>query len=162
MRHATTGFTLVEMMVAISVMAILTTIAIPSYQSTITSTRMRSEIGALLADLNFARSEAVKRGLSINICPPTSTGTACNPGITDWSSGWVVLNTSQPLRISAGVTHGDKLIATTGTAPTFTPAGYSFFSGTFTLHDSNDDITQRRCINFSVGFLVTQAGALCP
>lgn len=162
MQHTTKGFTLVEMMVTISVMAILTAIAIPSYQYTINSTRMRSEISTLLADLNFARSEAVKRGLTINICPPTSAGTACNPGVTDWSSGWVVLNASQPLRISTGVTHGDKLTASTSAAPAFTSAGYTFFTGSFTLHDSNDDITQRRCINFSVGSLVTNTGASCP
>ena len=169
MRRMATGFTLIEMLVTISIMAILLTIAAPSFNTVIAGTRMSAEINDLQASLNFARSEAVKRGLKIDVCPPTTpNGTTCattNP--LDWSSGWVVLvdGTTTQLRISPGVTHGDTLTSTSAAAfpyPEFTPAGYTFFTNTISLHDSNSTSGLYRCIVFNAGSWATQQGATCP
>ena len=171
MRRIPAGFTLTEMLVTIIIMAILLAIAAPSYISTISSTRMSGEINTLQEDLNFARSEAVKRGLKIDVCPPTTpNGTTCattNP--LDWSSGWVVLlnGTTTRLRISPGVTHGDTLISTSVAAipyPQFTQAGYIFFTGasaTIKLHGTNSTPSQYRCIVFNAGSWATQQGVSC-
>lgn len=160
-----TGFTLMELLITISIMAILTAIAIPSFQSLMTQMRMDSEIHSLITDLSFGRSEAIKQGVVINVCP--STGQTCNSGTPlNWSSGWIVLNTTmaQPLRFTAGITHGDTMTSNmvSGASPTFSPVGYTQFSGFITLHDSNDDQSLRRCIQFNPGSWTLLTGASCP
>jgi type IV fimbrial biogenesis protein FimT len=155
------GFTIIELMVVITIVVILTSIGIPSYNATITSNRMSGEINSVLGALNLARSEANKRGQTVSVCP--NSGTACIAA-TDWSSGWQVLlaGSSTQLLISPGVSHGDILISTLSTNPAFTPMGYTFFSGTISLHDQNSTQRLYRCIVFGAGTWVTKQGASCP
>ncbi len=170
------GFTLIELMVTIAVLVILLTIAVPSFQYIINSMRMNSEINVLQGNMNFARSEALKRGQNVYVCPSANSSAPVPVCITasplDWSSGWVVYvgapipsAATQTLRISSGVTHGDTL--TGGTAPgpvVFSPIGYGLFTGTVSLHDSNDDQNLRRCITFATGTTSIKTGAppTCP
>jgi type IV fimbrial biogenesis protein FimT len=163
------GFTLVEMMVTIAIVAILIAISVPSYHSFIINTRMNAEINSLESALSMARSEAIKRGQTISVCPassPTATTSTCDMG-TDWSSGWVILvpNVAPPLQISSGVTHGDALKSTstnTPSYPQFNAAGYTFFQDSITLHDSSNTGSSYHCINFSAGSWKVQKGASCP
>ena len=88
------GFTLVELLVTLSIVAILTAIGIPSYISFITSSNIAAESTALMGDLQFARSQAIKQGQVVSICTAYTNGTpgayAC-AGTTDWKIyGWVV------------------------------------------------------------------------
>lgn len=156
------GFTLIELLVTMSIMAILLAIAVPSYQSVTTGMRMSSEINALSADISFARSEAIKQGLNVNVCSSSNAST-CNSGSNiSWATGWIVSNsvTVKLLHISSGVSHGDTL---NGASPIiFTPAGYTQYTGTLTLHDSNDDQNQRRCLVFATGTWTLLTGATCP
>jgi type IV fimbrial biogenesis protein FimT len=156
------GFTLIELMVTISIMAILLAIAVPSYQSITTDMRMSNEINALLGDINFARSEAVKRGQNISVCPPGLC--AAGNANVNWAGGWTVynLNPAVPvqLHISSGVGGGDTL---NGDAPvTVMPSGYVSATSTITLHTSQDDLSQRRCILFATGAMSIVKGATCP
>ena len=66
--HSTqSGFTLVELLITITIATILMSIGIPSYKYVTTSNRVSGEINALLADMQFARYEAVKEGLTTKI-----------------------------------------------------------------------------------------------
>ena len=161
MRHRSAGFTLIELLVVIAIAVILTMVAVPSFNATITSTRMAGEINTLLSTLNFARSEASKRGQQVSVCPVS--GTACAAS-TSWTTGWQVLqpDTSTQLNISAGVNHGDTLTSTLTTYPVFTPMGYTFYAGTLSLHDPKNTPSLYRCIVFSAGSWTTQQGAVCP
>lgn len=82
------GFTLIELMVTVSVAAILATIAAPSFTSFIQNTSQSSAFSQLQGDLNRARSEAIKRNVRMLVCNST-TGTSCSTA-TDWGSGWIV------------------------------------------------------------------------
>jgi type IV fimbrial biogenesis protein FimT len=77
------GFTLVELLVTIFVAAILTAIAVPSFQHTIRSNRADTLANQLIATLSMARSEAVKLGQSVTVMAVS--------GSTDWGTGgWCV------------------------------------------------------------------------
>lgn len=83
------GATLLEFMAALAVSAILLTIGIPSFAALIHSTRLTSATNALVSSLHLARSEAIKRGSRVAICP-SATGSACTNG--GWHQGWVVFH----------------------------------------------------------------------
>lgn len=82
------GFTLIELLVTLSVAAILLTIAVPNFQTFVLNNRIANQANMMLVALNYARSEAVKRGGTVTVCP-SSNGTSCSGG-TSWSSGWIV------------------------------------------------------------------------
>ena len=57
------GITLIELVVTIAVLAVAVAIAVPSYNTLITTNRIASEVNELVASLQYARREAVRRGL---------------------------------------------------------------------------------------------------
>lgn len=86
------GFTLVELLVSIAILAVLTGIGVPSYQYIANSSRISSEINALLGDMQYARAEAIKEGQTVTVCSST-TGASCNTsGVTAWQGGWIVFS----------------------------------------------------------------------
>lgn len=77
------GFTLVELMVTVAVLAILSTIAYPSFQSTIRSNRVATGGNEALALVALARSEGVRNKHGGGVCG-SSTGSSCDDA---WSKG---------------------------------------------------------------------------
>ena len=85
------GFTLIELMVTVSVLSILVVVGIPQMTQFAASNRLSSEINQIVGALNLARSESVKRGRVVTICgttTPNNNGAICNS--TDWEDGWIV------------------------------------------------------------------------
>lgn len=74
------GFTLIELMITVAIVGILLVVAIPSFSQTIRNNRLTTNINELVASLNFARSEAVKRNYAVSV---RKTGTY-------WESGWII------------------------------------------------------------------------
>lgn len=86
------GVTLIELMVTISILAILLAIAAPSFQQMLTSSRVTSLTNELVAALNFARSEAVKRGKTVTVCKsanPEAATPTCS-ALASWQTGWLI------------------------------------------------------------------------
>ena len=83
------GFTLIELMVTLAVLAIVLGLAVPSFSSMLQDNRASSMGAELQGALQVARSEAVKRRQSVIICRSNAAGTACEHG-EDWSGGWLV------------------------------------------------------------------------
>lgn len=80
------GFTLIELMVTIAVLAVVMAIAIPSMRGLINSNRLTTQANELVATLQYARSEAVRGNGRVTVCP-TADGTTC--GGSDW--GFVIV-----------------------------------------------------------------------
>ena len=74
------GFTLLELMIAISVAGVLMALAVPSFKDMIRNTRLTTYTNELVTALNLARSEAIKRGQQVVV---SKTG-------ANWENGWQV------------------------------------------------------------------------
>lgn len=97
------GFTLIELMVVIAIVAVLTTLAAPSFKKMIQSTTISGAVNSFLTDMRYARSEAIRRGGGVVMCRSNSPE-AANPtcgtgdgtdfngdGVGDgWVSGWII------------------------------------------------------------------------
>jgi type IV fimbrial biogenesis protein FimT len=88
MKKAATGFTLMDLLVTLTVLGILVAVGIPSFSSVIRNNRIAAHTNELVAALTYARSEAMKRGDVVAVCP-SEDGETCADS-NDWSTGWFV------------------------------------------------------------------------
>lgn len=91
MNRIQSGFSLIELMVAISIMVILMMIAVPSFQEFIHGQRVKTTSFDVFAALTYARSEAMKRNGDVTITPVSS----------NWANGWNIAAASATLRTQA-------------------------------------------------------------
>jgi type IV fimbrial biogenesis protein FimT len=84
------GVTLIELTMTMAIVAVLMAVAIPSFQYVTNANRMASEVNALLGDMQFARGEAIKQGLTVIVCTSSSDQKSCSGTSANWQSGWIV------------------------------------------------------------------------
>lgn len=88
-RDRENGFTAIELMVVVAIVAILAALAMPSFRNVVDRYRVRQATEEMTATLYLARAEAIKRGGQITIRKAAPAGcTTLNAG--DWSCGWTV------------------------------------------------------------------------
>lgn len=179
-RKSLAGFTLVELLVTIVIASILTALAIPSFQSTISNSRLTASANELIGAFSYAKSEAVKRGVAVTVL--RKGGTA-----NDWGAGWDVFVDADNDSVLAGnakscldgqdcllrtydaVSAGYTLVTNGGgyaTSAVFLPSGLSSTNSgsTFTLCDSSgDDSLSRQIIINAIGRARVSVGTgTCP
>ncbi|UFP99426.1 GspH/FimT family pseudopilin [Pseudomonas fitomaticsae] len=69
MDHRTKGFTLIELLVAVAVFVILITMAVPAFTRSVQGSKADTEVGDLQRALNYARLEAINRGVTTRLRP---------------------------------------------------------------------------------------------
>ena len=171
------GFTLIELVIVMLIVAILAAIAIPSLKYVTASNRIATEVNGLLGDMQFARSQAVKTGLPVTVCASTGSvtlaGTTCS-GSSNWQLGWIVFVDTNAngtrdagdtlLRGQTPFTGNDSLLASPATfkSITFNRVGYGSTGVTtqnvvLQLHDSTNTAAWTRCLEITpVGNLTTE------
>jgi len=160
------GFTLIEIMVVVVLLAICATATTPVF----VAWRMRDEVNAradaLLVTLAYARNEAIRRKVRVTVCRIDTarnclaSSTACPSGAADWSCGWgvmaVVAGALKPLRVQPAL---DEIgVVSPLTAITFTPpAGQAigvlrnFEVAPRTDSTATSGAAWRRCIRIAAG-----------
>jgi len=91
--NAVKGFTLMEMMMTLSIAAILMSIAVPSYNTFAKNSRITAQTNKIIASVALARGEAAKRGTRVALCRSAQVGNAdpdCGGTAQNWSTGWLV------------------------------------------------------------------------
>jgi type IV fimbrial biogenesis protein FimT len=110
------GFTLVEALVTLTIMVVLVGVGASSFAWFNQTTRIRAAAFDLVADLDFARSEAVKRNADV-VVAPIAVG-----AVTSWSNGWTVAVGGTTLR-RRGALGGQVAFETEPGALTYNGAG---------------------------------------
>jgi len=173
------GFSLVELLVTIAIAAILTGLGAPSFQKMMNANRIQTAASALQGDLMFARTEAVKRGTWVSVCP-SANQTTCS-GANTWHTGWIVFydkagngvydaNIDTILKVRAATPGGNTIVASpapTQNAVIFNREGFTTNLGgstvALTLHTSDNIANATRCVlvNFGGGMSTVSKGSTC-
>ncbi len=170
------GVTMFELVIVMLIIAILAGIGIPTYQYVTTSSRMSAELNALLGDLQYARSEAVRQGQPVTVCiadQTTQPYSCAATGAQNWDHGWLVFSDvggtknydsgagDQVLRVQSAFSSGDTFTdADDVNAVMFNRDGFANLGVaqlTLTLKDKNDDAQYTRCLYLSQSGMMSTA-----
>lgn len=141
------GFTLVELMVTITVLGILLAIAVPSFTDAVLGSKLSSYANNLLASTYLARGEAIKRNSVVNLCA-SSNGTSCTG---NWEQGWIILAGSTVIHRQQALSSGLKMTASGGASSIdFQPTGVGVTQTTLTVCRATPSVgSQERVISIS-------------
>jgi type IV fimbrial biogenesis protein FimT len=174
LKNRNSGFTMFELIVVITIVGILAAVGTPTFKYVTASNRIASEVNALLGDMQFARSLAVKEGQSVTVCTSTDGLTCAGATVNTWQNGWIVFvdpNINQTvdagesiLRVQRAFTGSDTF--TGGGTPVFSSAtfnrmGYAPTGQTavinISLHDSTGNVQWIRCLAVNpIGSVLTE------
>lgn len=147
------GFTLLELMVTVAVLAILVTVGVPSFQTLIQNNRVTTQTNELVTALNAGRTEAVKRGRNVQV--------AVAPATNGWSAivsvaggGEVIRRVERP---DSGVTLATAITVTVA----FTATGAPDSAVTFALQPKGCTGQQRRQVTLGVSGQITTSRQAC-
>ena len=157
MRAHSRGFTVIEAMVVVAIIAIMAGFALPAMNQLIRTQKVRSIAYDLFADLTYARSEAIARGHNVGI--------GSKGGGTDWGTdGWFIrdLTTGDPLRDQGPRAKGVSFTADSNSLM-FLPTGRIAGNVSFTIkpvENAPDD--QKRCVRITPSGRPNTTTGPCP
>jgi type IV fimbrial biogenesis protein FimT len=146
------GFTLIEMIIVMSIMAILAGVSASSFVWLNQSTQIRGAAFDLVADLDFARSEAVKRNNDVVVAPVGGV----------WGNGWTVSAAGTVLRTRAALTGQVDFAAAPGSL-TFDGSGRASLItvGNFQICPPNGGSLSGRIVRIDASGLSRSTRASC-
>jgi type IV fimbrial biogenesis protein FimT len=150
--HTTAGFTLLELVVAMAIMAVFLTSAVPSFGSMVKNNRLEAEQMDFMSSIALARSEAAKRGVPVSLKAMTPVATG-----NEFGNGWVVWvdnngdglyqAETETIRVHQALSSDIRLASAT-TEMTFQPSGFrryqddsgNLIEAQFTVCDSRHNV----------------------
>ena len=84
------GFSLVELMMVITMSGVLAVVALYSFTNLRTNASVGGEVKDFMGQMEYARAEALREGSTVTVCAST-TGTTCTGGTT-WNTGYIVFS----------------------------------------------------------------------
>jgi type IV fimbrial biogenesis protein FimT len=144
------GFSLIELMVTVAVLAVVAAAGLPEFGRFVRDVKLGSLASDLRADMQFARSESIRRNARVLVCPrSTSASVICATTVTatTWSNGWLVCydvnadgvcdidgtgNDPNPTRVHAAPASTMSLSGPTAVV-TYFPTGNANGAATFTM-----------------------------
>ncbi len=165
--HSRNGFSLIELMVVIAIVAIMASVGYPSFQTLIMDNRITSQSNALLGVLQLARSEAVTQRKQMTVCPSGNASACTSPLNNKWETGVVIRNVADATVVRVLSLSGDTTVTESGTVSiTFATDGTTANGGTLRVCDSRGDASSRTILINAAGQTRSrayQAGDLaCP
>lgn len=177
-RHSSLrGFTLADLLILLTVAAILLGLAVPSFSDLVERQRSWTALNDLRTSLHQAREHAARNAIRVTVCR-SQDQSSCMSG-DRWSEGWMVFEDpsnlhnckvsssgvcehgGRVLSVSPGVGHGIYITANNNIQNTvrFYPEGYASGSnGTFTACSSDGDILRGMVLAMSGRVRVAAAG----
>ncbi len=134
------GLTLVELLIASSVAAILFAVGLPLLQGFVQNSRIQSVTYDLTQSINLTRSEALKRNADVTLSPKSS----------DWINGWTVTANADTIKNRGKI----KDVTITGpNSVTFSRNGRLNTNGTLSFAVDSDVMgyALKRCVTISLG-----------
>ncbi|MFS2124355.1 GspH/FimT family pseudopilin [Pseudomonas sp. Pseusp97] len=145
-RRAARGFTLLELMVTVAVLAILIGIAVPSLGDATLAGKLAASANDLVAGVAMGRSEAIKRNTVTSLCV-SSNGTSCGSG--GWEQGWIIISGSTVIQKHSAAPTGFKVTSSVAKVD-FQPTGVGNTQATITVCRSAPSAgSQERVVNVS-------------
>ncbi len=171
------GFTLIELMIVMVIVAIFVTVGVPNFQNMISDNRLSTQANSLVSSLQLARSEALKLRTPVSVCRSVDGATCAGAGA--WETGWLVFLDSnengdvdgqQIIQNISGLSSSNTIRASAAPFTDFVnyqPTGLqSAGAGNFRIcNGNNPDVDQGREISISpTGRIQTNKGGLasCP
>lgn len=166
------GFTILELLITISIAVTLLTIGAPSFIQFLQDRRVGSQASDLTLSLQYAKSEAIKRNLRVSLCATAGAATACTTG-TAWTNGWNVMTddngnctqdgNDQVLRVWPALEGGNTLCFNGGNGVTFRSSGMTpAANGTFRICDARGPGSARGIVISNQGRTRAGTVAACP
>ena len=157
-RRQQTGFTLIELMVTVTIAAILAALATPSFKSLIVRQRIKNASADLVSHLTLSRSEAIKQNSDVTIASTTNNNS--------WANGWSINSLGGTvgthaafvgLTISTGVGGSSSLVFNRSGRLTASSASTTFQIGDAT----SGSAVIGRCVRIGLAGLATSVDGSC-
>lgn len=167
------GFTLIELIVTLAIAAVVLTVAVPNFISFVQNNRLTGQANDLVTALNYARSEAIKRGVRVTVCSRADDANCA--AATAWNTGWLVfvdtngdgvVGGETVLQVRPPLESTNTLNSATLQRVTYQNSGFSGFAGTLRLCDTRGTANARAIVVSAQGRVrigpLANEGLTCP